>query len=125
MPLLRAGDRVRLISPSSPADRASVVRFARVLESWGLEVDFGKHVFERIGFLAGTDENRSADLNDALRDPAIRGIFVTRGGKGAYRIADRIHVAAVRRDVGIHGPGDCWAVDQASLPLLRRYAGPL
>jgi muramoyltetrapeptide carboxypeptidase LdcA involved in peptidoglycan recycling len=39
-----------------------------------------------------------ADLNDALRDPAIRGLFATRGGKGAYRIADQIDLAAVRRD---------------------------
>lgn len=66
--------------------------------------------------------------------------------KGAYRIADRIDVAAARRDpkpligfsdatilhlalwrcaavVGIHGPGACWAVAQArpsSVDALRR-----
>jgi muramoyltetrapeptide carboxypeptidase len=58
---------VRFISPSSPADRASVVRFAGIVESWGLKVDFGKHAFARIGFLAGPDEDRAADLNEAPR----------------------------------------------------------
>jgi hypothetical protein len=33
-------------------------------------------------------EDRLGDINDALRDPGIRAIFATRGGKGAYRIAD-------------------------------------
>jgi muramoyltetrapeptide carboxypeptidase LdcA involved in peptidoglycan recycling len=27
-----------------------------VLESWGLEVDFGEHVFRKVAWLAGTDE---------------------------------------------------------------------
>lgn len=146
VPPLRPGDRVRLVSPSSPPDPTSVARFVQVVEGWGLKVDLGKHVFERVGFLAGTDEHRAADLNEALRDPAIRGIFATRGGKGAYRIADRIDVAAVRRDpkpligfsdvtilhlalwhcgevVGIHGPDAGWATGQAStasVDALRR-----
>src|SRR5947207_14693291 len=89
VPLLRPGDRVRLISPASPPDPASVARFVKVVEGWGLEVDLGKHVFERLAFLAGTDEHRAADLNEALRYPAIRGIFTTRGGWVADRIGDK------------------------------------
>src|SRR5262249_46363076 len=49
-------------------------------------------------YLAGTDEERLADLNAALRDPEVRAIFATRGGKGAYRIADRLDFDAARRD---------------------------
>jgi muramoyltetrapeptide carboxypeptidase len=33
-----------------------------------------------------------------LRDPGVRAVFATRGGKGAYRIADRLDFDAVRRD---------------------------
>jgi muramoyltetrapeptide carboxypeptidase len=33
-------------------------------------------------FLAGRDEDRLADFNDALRDPGVRAIFTPRGGKG-------------------------------------------
>jgi muramoyltetrapeptide carboxypeptidase len=71
----------------------------RVLESWGLKVEIGAHAFDRHGhFLAGTDEDRLADINDALRDPGVRAIFSTRGGKGAYRIAHALDFAAAMRD---------------------------
>ena len=47
-------------------------------------------------FLAGKDENRLADINEALRDPGIKAIVATRGGKGAYRIADKLDFEAAR-----------------------------
>jgi muramoyltetrapeptide carboxypeptidase len=59
-----------------------------MLESWGLRVEFGVHCFDKLGhFLAGSDKDRLADINDALRDPGVRAIISIRGGKGAYRIA--------------------------------------
>ncbi len=71
---------------------------AAVLESWGLKVEFGAHVFDRKGYLAGEDDDRLADINAALRDRGIRAIFATQGGKGSYRIADRIDFDAVLSD---------------------------
>ena len=75
-----------------------VLRHAEILKSWGLNVDFGQHAFRKQYYLAGTDEERLADFDAALRDPDVRAIFTTRGGKGSYRIADRLDFAAVRRD---------------------------
>ena len=75
-----------------------VLRHAEILKSWGLNVDFGQHAFRKQDYLAGTDEERLADFDAALRDPDVRAIFTTRGGKGSYRIADRLDFAAVRRD---------------------------
>jgi muramoyltetrapeptide carboxypeptidase len=95
---LAPGDKVRFVSPASTPDRDTVQRQARILESWGLKVDFGEHAFSRFHYLAGSDEQRLADLNAAFSDPEIRAIFATRGGKGSYRIADRLDFAAVRRD---------------------------
>ena len=66
-----------------------------MLESWGLKVEVGAHAFDRHGhFLAGKDEDRLADWNEALRDPGVRAIFTTTGGKGAYRIAHGLDFAA-------------------------------
>jgi len=97
-PRLRPGDKVRFVSPASTPEREQVMRRAKILESWGLVVDFGEHAFDKLSFLAGTDEDRLADFNAALNDPTVRAIFATRGGKGSYRIADRLDFAAVRRD---------------------------
>jgi muramoyltetrapeptide carboxypeptidase len=130
-PHLSPGDRIRFVSPSSTPDRDLVARGAEVLTGWGLQVEIGEHAFDSFGYLAGTDENRLADLNDAFRDPGVRAVFATRGGKGAYRISDGLDFAAVRRDpkpligfsditslhlplwkecglVGVHGPFVNW-----------------
>jgi muramoyltetrapeptide carboxypeptidase len=61
-------------------------------------VDFGEHAFREVGYLAGTDDERLADINTALCDDDVRAIFTTRGGKGSYRIAERLDFAAARRD---------------------------
>jgi muramoyltetrapeptide carboxypeptidase len=89
---------VRLVSPSSPPDPDGVALVADVLRGWGLQVELGEHVFARYGYLAGTDEQRLSDFDAALHDPGIRAIIATRGGKGAYRIADRLDFSAARAD---------------------------
>lgn len=97
-PKLRSGDRVRLVSPASTPDRASVDDSLHVLESWGLRGEVAPHAVDTWGYMAGSDADRLDDLNRAFRDPEIRAIIATRGGAGAYRIADRIDLAAVRAD---------------------------
>jgi muramoyltetrapeptide carboxypeptidase len=97
-PRLRPGDRVRIVSPASPPTREGVARGVELLTSWGLQVEVGDHVFDRWGYMAGHDEDRVADLNSAFRDPGVRAIITTRGGKGAYRIVDDLDIDAVRRD---------------------------
>jgi len=95
---LRPGDKVRFISPASTPDRDAVLRSAAALQRWGLEIEYGAHAFAKEGTFAGSDEQRAADLNAALRDPSVRAVFATRGGRGCYRIADKIDFDAVRRD---------------------------
>jgi len=97
-PKLRVGDKVRFVSPASTPDRQAVLQGAAELERWGLKVEFGEHAFKKTGYLAGTDEERLSDLNGALRDPSVRAVIATRGGKGSYRIADQLDFAAARND---------------------------
>lgn len=97
-PPLQPGDKVRFVSPTSPPPREWASHCARMLEGWGLEVDFGEHVFGEVAWLAGTDEERLADFNAALRDPGVRALFTAAGGKGSCRIADRLDFAAARSD---------------------------
>jgi len=97
-PMLRPGDRVRVVSPAGPVEPASVARGVEILTGWGLAVEVAPHAFDRAGYLAGPDAVRLADLNAALRDPGVRGVFAARGGYGTQRIVDGIDVDAVRRD---------------------------
>jgi muramoyltetrapeptide carboxypeptidase len=97
-PKLQVGDRVRLVSPSSFPDRDGLEEAVRILERWGLEVEVGEHVLDQWGFMAGRDEDRLSDLNDAFRDRGVRAVIAAMGGAGAYRIADGIDFDAVRAD---------------------------
>ena len=114
-PRLRPGDRIRFVSPASTPDRAAVARGKALVESWGLGVELGHHTFDTVGYLAGHDQDRLADLNDALRDPGVRAIFATRGGKGAYRIAadlDDVATAMERIEAGTY-----WTDELTGAPI--------
>ncbi|MEV4012205.1 LD-carboxypeptidase [Nonomuraea angiospora] len=145
-PRLTSGDRVRVVSPASPPNPDLVAVGVELLTSWGLRVELGEHVFDQWGYMAGRDEERVADLNDAFRDPGVRAVFATRGGKGAYRIVDDLDFDALARDpkpvigfsdithlhlavwrhcrlAGLHGPFVNWnasATGPASAEALRR-----
>ncbi len=96
--MLHPGDRVRLVSPASYPDKAAVDRWLAILESWGLVPDVAPHALDEWGYMAGTDQDRRDDLNEAFRDPEIRAIITTRGGAGAYRIADALDWNAIAAD---------------------------
>jgi muramoyltetrapeptide carboxypeptidase len=95
---LKAGDVVRVVAPAGKPTPALLARGIEILQSWGLVVQTAPHVFDDYGYLAGKDADRLADLNAALADPAVRGVFAARGGYGVQRIVDGVNIAAVRRD---------------------------
>lgn len=93
-----AGEKVRLVSPASYPEAEWIEESVRILEGWGLIAEVAGHALARWGYMAGRDSERLADLNEAFRDPAVRAVITTRGGAGAYRIADDIDFGAVRAD---------------------------
>ena len=93
------GDTVALVAPCGIPEEADVRAFAASMEQAGFRVDLDSAIpGRRHRYLAGTDDERTAELNRAIRDPAIRGIFVVRGGYGLTRILDRLDYDALRRD---------------------------
>ncbi|MDP9022698.1 MAG: LD-carboxypeptidase [Actinomycetota bacterium] len=98
-PALRPGDRVAIVSPSSPVvHRDRLERGLAQLRSWGLDPVVFPHADDVHGHLAGTDDDRAADLNAAFRDPGIRAVIASRGGYGVTRILHRLDWAALRHD---------------------------
>lgn len=85
-PVLQPGDRVEVVAPSGPFDRASFESGLRVVEQLGLVPVLGEHVFARTGYLAGDDRARADDLVRAVRNRDTRAVFCARGGYGAMRL---------------------------------------
>jgi muramoyltetrapeptide carboxypeptidase len=93
------GDTVAVVATSGPVPADRLQRGVSVLESWGLTVRLGDHVFDAdpvYPFLAGTDADRAADLQRAWCDPDVAAVFVARGGSGAARLIDRLDWAAMK-----------------------------
>lgn len=96
--LLQPGDAVAVVSPASWPDGWVPGWLSDRLEAWDLRARVGEHALNRHGFLAGTDEDRLADLNAAIRDPEIRAIIATGGGCGSLRLLHGVDVDALRAD---------------------------
>ena len=94
---LGSGSRVALVAPSGILpDRAQVELAMENARSLGWIPVLGENVSELHGYLAGTDEQRAADLNKALRDETIDAIWCVRGGYGAMRLLRDIDFAALK-----------------------------
>jgi muramoyltetrapeptide carboxypeptidase len=86
---LRPGDTVAAVLPSGPPD---VHNFDAGCE-WLRERGFNPSVQPRASarrhrYLAGTHEERLAELAAAYRDPNIRAVYCGRGGYGAMHLLD-------------------------------------
>ena len=81
---------IRIISPSGVIDPTYIDGAAERLRTWGFLVSEGKHARDTWGRFAGTDEDRLADLIEALNDDSVDFILCSRGGYGLQRIIDRV-----------------------------------
>ena len=81
---------IKIVSPSGAIDPEYIDRAAEVLRGWGYEVSESAHARGKVGRFAASDDDRVADLADALADPAVDMVLCARGGYGLQRIIDRI-----------------------------------
>ncbi len=96
-PLLAKGDTIAIAAPASPPDKPRVIDAAvRRLKKYGFKIKPGKFLRERDGYLAGSDDQRAADINAAFADPEVKGVFCLRGGYGSCRILPQLDYAAIR-----------------------------
>ena len=87
-PALRPGDRVAVLSASSPADQAELAVGLDALRFAGLEPVVFRTATDSgslRSYLAGDDALRASDLHAALTDPSIAGVVFASGGYGAQR----------------------------------------
>lgn len=126
MPLLRSrrlapGQTIGIVAPSAAPNDPERIRFAiETVESLGFKVRPGTHLFDREGYLAGSDAARAADLNAMFADDGVDAIWCVRGGYGASRILPALDYALMqRKPKALIGYSDITALHMA----IQRHAG--
>jgi len=97
-PRLKPGDTVGLINPAGATFHKDDVEIAReTLAALGLKMKSGKHLLDRYGYLAGTDQARADDVNAMYADPSVNAIITLRGGWGCNRILEMLDYKAMAK----------------------------
>ncbi len=96
---LAPGARVAVVAPSGPVVEERLQSGLDLLRGWDLDPFAAPHVLDRhgeLGYLAGTDAERAADLQRAWCDPRVDAVICARGGYGAQRVVDLLDWDAMR-----------------------------
>ena len=94
---LEPGDRVAIVAPASPFDRARFDLGVAEIERFGLTPVITEGVFARRGYVAGDAQSRATALMTAWRDPSIAAVMAARGGYGSAQLLPLLD-ATVARD---------------------------
>ena len=97
-PRLQPGDTIGLFSPSGATyERAPYEMAAEALAALGCKLRESPHLRARRGHVAGTPEQRAADINGLIADPTVHGLLALTGGSGTNRLLPLLDYAAMRR----------------------------
>jgi muramoyltetrapeptide carboxypeptidase len=113
-PALPEKATIAVVAPASPPQtRSETEQATEYFESLGHEVVFGPNYRKVHGYLAGTDEERAADLQWALSEPGIDMVHTLCGGYGTARLHDLIDWDAVGEPRIVCGFSDITALHLA------------
>ena len=97
VPARRPEGTIGLIAPAGPAT-LDVEKAGQWMRARGYDLRIFPGVYERDGYLAGSDQSRLDDLHRAFADPHIDAIFCLRGGYGTPRLLDRLDFDLLRHN---------------------------
>ena len=119
-PALPERATIAVVAPaSSPQTRSEIEQATAYFEARGHRVLLGPNHARVHGYLAGTDEERAADLQWALSEPEIDMVHAVAGGYGTARLHDLIDWKAIGEPRIVCGYSDITALHLA----LAAHAG--
>lgn len=95
---LRPGATLGVIAPAGPGSPEQAAAGLAWLEQAGFRIKQGATVSQELGYLAGPDALRAADLNAMFADPAVDGIICLRGGYGTMRLLELLDYDLIRQN---------------------------
>lgn len=98
-PRLKTGDTVGIISPAGATFRQEDLDIVTdAVRGLGLVPQTAPHVLDRYGYLAGSDRDRAADINQFFADPSINALLPIRGDWGSARALPYLDYDVIRQN---------------------------
>ncbi|MDF2551760.1 MAG: LD-carboxypeptidase [Chryseobacterium sp.] len=92
---LKKSDKIAIISPAGAVDPTQLEKGLQIIKSKGFETVLGENLYTKFsnGYnYAGTEEQRTKDINWALNDPEISAIWASRGGYGCQHLVENLNL---------------------------------
>lgn len=93
-PFLKKGSVIGITCPASMVPKEKIDTARAILDLWGFNTKPGKTIGTNHHYFSGTDDERLADLQALMDDPAVDAILMGRGGYGVSRIIDGLDFRA-------------------------------
>ena len=93
---LKRGDTVGLIAPGGYISKNALTESIENIEKLGFKPYFTDNILARNGYLGGSDEKRSDDVNHMFINDKVDGIICARGGYGCNRILPMLDYDAIK-----------------------------
>jgi muramoyltetrapeptide carboxypeptidase len=88
---LRHGDKIGIVATARKVTEEHIMPAVEQFKNWGFNVVLSPLLFGGThSYLAGTDEERIAAVQQFLDDPELSAIICARGGYGTTRIIDQV-----------------------------------
>ena len=127
-PRLLEGNVIGIIAPGSPVDEKKLNKSVSFLENKGYGVLKGRNLLRKSSYLAGSDDERLADLHSMFLDPDVKAIMLARGGYGTMRLLEDIDYEIIKKHPKILiGYSDATALQAGLLQYagLITFSGPM
>ena len=95
--LLKPDSTIGIICPASCSPKEDIDMFIKQFKDFGFNIVLGNHIYDKDGYLAGTDKDRAKDLVDMFKDDSIDGIICFRGGYGSIRTLPYIDMKTIKK----------------------------
>lgn len=87
-----------MVAPAGPVNEVDLAKGMDLLRDQDFTVEVAPHVLGREGYLAGSDEVRLQDLQEALDDPGVDLLWFARGGYGTTRLLGHLTAEHLARN---------------------------
>ncbi len=96
---LHKGDTIALTAPAGAVfNQEHVVKIENTLTALGFKTIKGETLYQKEGYLAGTDEFRTNELHQFFKDKNVKAIIAIRGGWGCGRILDKLDYKLIKQN---------------------------